>query len=123
MKKLIVKDIAIEKIIEYIKNHKDDINEHLALLLTAANVKSENDTHKLPIMYTVDKVLGRKNEPKSTQLKVAVDRALNEIFGPGVMSQVSLTQKLKLRKLYLYILFYLFQKVVSKMDKFERTIV
>ena len=85
--------------------------------------KSENDTHKIPIMYTVDKVLGRKNEPKSTQLKVAVDRALNEIFGPGVMSQVSLTQKLKLRKLYLYILFYLFQKVVSKMDKFERTLV
>jgi len=122
-KRLTVTVKAIDQVYEYIKEHPDTIKLQLAQLLMSTNMKSENDIHRLPILHTVDKVLARKNEIHSNNLKKSVDESLVEIFGVNVIGKISITQKLKLRKLYMYVLFYICQRVLSKMDKFERTLV
>jgi len=121
--KLTVTQLAINKIIDYIKNHPNVINHQMSQFLLSVGIKSENDIHKLPILHTVDKILMRKNEIYSNNLKKLIDESLKEIFGINTMMSVSNTQRLKLRKLYMYILFYIFQKIMSKMTKFERTLV
>ncbi len=123
MKKLIIKEQAINSIHDYLKSHPELIKYQISELLMAANIKSENDVFKLPILHTVDKILIRKNEAHTNNLKKSVDEALAEIFGGHLYNRISITQKLKLRKLYMYILFYYFQVVVSKMKQFERTLV
>ena len=122
-KRLTVTENAVDKMYEYIKNHPDTIKHQLSQFLMAVGIKSENDIYRLPILHTVDKILMRKNEVHSNSLKKLIDESLNEIYGSVIMSRVSVTQKLKLRKLYMYILFYIFQRVMSKMTKFERTLV
>ena len=122
-KRLVVTDQAIDKVYEYIKNHPEIAKQQLGQFLSATNLKSENDIHRLPILHTVDKILSRKNEIHSNNLKKLIDESLVEIYGSAVISRISLTQKLKLRKLYMYVLFYICQRVLSKMDKFERTLV
>ncbi len=122
-KRLVVTELAVDKIIEYIKHHPNEIKHQISQFLMAVGVKSENDIHRLPILHTVDKILMRKNEVYSNNLKQLIDESLKEIFGINTLMKVSATQKLKLRKLYMYILFYFFQKTMSKMDKFERTLV
>ena len=123
MKKLVVKEQAVNSIYEYLKSHPEMIKYQISELLMAAGIKSENDVFKLPILHTVDKILIRKNEAHTNNLKKSVDDALTEIFGGALYNRISVTQKLKLRKLYMYILFYCFQVVVSKMKQFERTLV
>ena len=123
MKRLVVTEVAINKIYEYIKNHPEVIKHQLGEFLMSVGIKSENDVHKLPILHTVDKILLRKNEVHSNNLKKLIDESLNDIFGAVTLSRISVTQKLKLRKLYSYELFYIFQVVMSKMKQFERTLV
>ncbi|HIP33495.1 MAG TPA: hypothetical protein EYG89_01885 [Bacteroidia bacterium] len=123
MNRLTVTENAVNKIYEYIKNYQDIVKHQLSQFLMAVGIKTENDIHKLPILHTVDKILMRKNEIHSNSLKNLIDESLNEIYGSAIMSSVSVTQKLKLRKLYMYILFYVFQRIMSKMTKFERTLV
>ena len=122
MKKLIMKPQAIDEIYKYLQTHPDLIKYQVSEVLIAANVKSENDIFKLPILHTIDKLLIRKNEVHTNNLKKSVDDSLTEIFGGALYNKISITQKLKLRKLYMYILFYCFQVVVGKMKQFERTI-
>ena len=122
-KRLTVTMNAVDKVYEYIKNNQETIKHQLSQFFMAIRINSENNVYKLPILHTVDKILIRKNEVHSHSLKKLIDESLNEIYGSVIISNISTTQKLKLRKLYMYILFYVFQRVISKMSKFERTLV
>ena len=121
-KLLTVTESAIDKVEEYINNEHNsaEVTAQLHALLKALKVSSENDLHRLPIVYSIDTVLGRKTEPNSVKFKEEVDASLSQIFGPVFMKHISVTQKLKLRKLYSYILFYQLKAIISKTKRFER---
>ena len=120
--KMIVTQQSIDKIEEYLNNSRnlEQISQQLLYLLKALNVRSENDVHKLPIIYSVDKVMGKKGEINSVHFKNLIDESLGEIFGQVFMKSISVTQRLKLRKLYGYILFYQLKAIISKTKEFER---
>jgi len=123
VKRLTITEQAVDKTYNYIKENHDVIKYQLSLLFSAIGIRSENDIHRLPILHTVDKILLRKNEVHSNNLKNIIDESLRKIYGDALYNKISVTQKLKLRKLYLYILFFIFQTIMSKTKQFERTLV
>ena len=123
MKRLTVTEKAIDMLVNCMQEHKENLKTQVSYLLLAIGIKGENDLHKLPILYTIDKLLAKKGSIHLNQYKKLVDEALVACFGESLINRISLTQKLKLRKLYSYILFYFLQKIISKMDKFERTLI
>ena len=116
---------AIERVESYIddSHHQERVNNQLVYLLNALKIKNEKDIDGVPIIHTIDKLMGKRGDINIQRLKESVDDSLNQIFGLNTFKFMSRTQQLKLRKMYMMILFYKFKAVVSKTSKFERVAV
>jgi len=123
IQRLTVTQQAIDKIEEYIDNEHNytKTNYILTYMLSMLHVRSEHDIHKVPIIETIDKLMGKRGDVNIKNLKEHTDESLHQIFGPTIFNSLSITQQLKLRKLFNFILFFKFKAIVSKVHKFERT--
>jgi hypothetical protein len=113
---------AVERVENYIDDNKNvtAINDQIIYLLSTLRIQSENQLHSVPVIQTVDKLMAKRGDVNITNLKDNIDSALREIFGSSTYDAVSMTQKLKLRKLYTYVLFFKLKAVISKTKQFER---